>query len=220
VQVVQPPPPQYPQGYAPPPQYAPPAVPQPVPPPRLRSPWYAAFSIGGGDGNIRLPARIGQPKGTYSLHDFFGKGPTTFAFDLDIGASLTPKLLLGGELTVFVAAATYSTPFGDLSRSVGMSNLNAVLTFYPFERGLFLRGGAGIASISATAESFNVLGNKTKTTDSASGGDIALGAGYAFWLGQRFNLSLNLDWSRQFFGRSENVDGASFWRFGLGFGWY
>ena len=45
------------------------------------------------------------------------------------------------------------------------------------------------------------------------------GAGYAFWLGRRFNLALNLDWSRAAFG-GDKFKGAGFWRFSLGFGWY
>ena len=219
------PPPQYapPQGqYAPPPQYAPqyaPPPPQYAPPAprpaRQRSPWYAGFAIGGGDASLRLPGTASTPKGTYSLHDFFGKGPTTFGFDLHVGATLTPRLLLGGELTVFAAAAEYDTPFGKASRSIGIQNLNAVATFFPFGTGLFLRGGLGLSGISSTVDE----PGPGKSTDTARGGDVALGVGYAFWLGQRFNLTANLDWSRQSYSSNE-IDGSAFWRFGVGFGWF
>jgi hypothetical protein len=219
VQVVQPAPPA-PPAYPPPPQYAPAAPPaHPAPPPRpLRSSWYAAFAIGGGDGNVRgSPAGAGA-KRTLSLHDYFGKGPITFAFDLEVGATLTPKLLLGGELTAFAAAAAYDGPYGTSTASLAMTNVNAVLTFYPFERGLFLRGGAGLASLGATQEVQGPAG-KVKSKQTARGGDVALGAGYALWAGDRFNLSLNLDWSRQLLS-GDGFTGASFWRLGVGFGWY
>jgi hypothetical protein len=209
-----PPPPQY----APPPQAPPAQAPPPVAPPpqpRSRSPWFATFTVGGGDGNVRLPATATTAAGTYSLHDWFGKGPATFAFDLQVGATLTPKLLLGGELAYFGAVATYDTFAGTATRTLGITTINAVVTFYPFERGLFLRGGLGLASAGATVDVPGV----GKTSDSAGGGDVALGLGYAFWLGQRFNLSVNLDGSWQSYGSSE-IDGSAFWRLGVGFGWY
>jgi hypothetical protein len=174
-----------------------------------------AFALGGGDGNIRLPASSGVPAGTYSLKEYFGTGPATFSFDFQIGASLTPRLLLGGELTVFVAAISRDTFAGTENASVAMTNLNAVLTFYPFQRGLFLRGGLGLSSISTSLE----LPRQPTFTKDASGVDIALGVGYAWWIGQRFNLSGNLDWSRQSYG-GRDFDGSAFWRLSLGFGWY
>jgi hypothetical protein len=162
-----------------------------------------------------------RPAQTYSLHDWFGKGPGTMAFDFELGATLTPRLLLGGQLTYFGAAARYPDPSGMMAastRSLGLTNLNAVLTFFPWERGLFLRGGLGLASAATTTKVPGV----GQTSDSAGGGDVAVGIGYAFWLGKGFNLSGNLDWSAQGFGggAKDKLESTSFWRLGVGLGWY
>jgi hypothetical protein len=90
-----------------------------------------------------------------------------------------------------------------------------VLTFYPWERGLFLKAGVGISSAVATTDTPGT----GKTSDSTSGANVAFGVGYAFWLGKGFNLSGNLDWSRQAYS-GDKLDRADFWRLGVGFGWY
>lgn len=188
------------------------ALPAPAP---ERSPWYASFAIGGGDGNLRLAAPAGLGARTISFHDFFGKGAATFAFDVEIGATVTPRLLLGGQLTMFGAGATWKRPLGEETRSLGISNLNAVATFFPFQRGLFLKTGLGFSSIGTEHK----VPRAEKETHKANGGNVALGAGYALWLGQRFNMSLNLDWSAQSY-RGNEFERSSFWRAGLGFAWY
>lgn len=51
--------------------------------------------------------------------------------------------------------------------------------------------------------------------------NIILGTGYAFWLLKSFNLTLNFDYSAQFYAkREENPDGSQFINIYLGFDWY
>jgi hypothetical protein len=173
-----------------------------------------AFAVGGGDGNVRL-AEPGLPARTASLHDFLGKGPATFALDVEIGATLGPRLLLGGRWTAFGAAAVHERPDGQETLALGIANLAAVTTFFPLERGPFLKAGAGLSRL-ATQRTPPRGGTETR---SALGGNVALGAGYALWLGERFNLSLNLDWSGQAY-LGDEFERSSFWRVGLGFAWY
>jgi hypothetical protein len=225
------PPPQYtpppPQGqYAPPPQYAappqyPPAQyppPQAAPyrrPDRQRDRWYIGFGVGGGNGRVRFAGE------TLSFEDFLGEGVTPGALHFEIGATVTPRLLLGFDLRVIAASADYRTAAGDLERSLGIVNLDGVATFFPWERGLFVRGGIGLSSLNATERL-----NGTRTDASATGANLLAGIGYAFWLGRSFNLTLNLDFSGQSYGSSENWEGgegpeaSSFWALGLGFDWY
>jgi hypothetical protein len=213
------PPPQYPpppQGqYAPPPQYPPPQAAPYRRPDRQRDRWYIGFGVGGGNGRVRLGGE------TLSFGDFLGDGATAGGLDFEIGATVTPRLLVGVDLRVIAASAEFRTPSGDLERTLGIVNLDGVVTFFPWERGLFLRGGIGLSSLNATEK---LAG--TRTDASATGANLLAGIGYAFWLGRSFNLTLNLDFSGQSYGSSENwengegPDASSFWTFGLGFDWY
>ena len=51
---------------------------------------------------------------------------------------------------------------------------------------------------------------------------MTAGLGYAFWIGQHFNMTANLDFSRQWYGESTdlNVDDSQFWSFWIGADWY
>jgi hypothetical protein len=221
--------PQYPPQYAPPPQYTPPppqgqyqpqpAQPQPQPyrkPGHQRDSWYIGFGIGGGDASISLPASASPTPGTYSMKEFFGTSPTKLTMNFKVGATLTPRLLLGADITGFAASATYDTIYGEADRSLSISTLTGMVTFFPMETGLFLRGGLGLASFSTK---LSVPGSPTSTAD-ASGVAYAAGVGYAFWLGRSFNLTANLDFSGQSYGGGDGPDSTRFWALGLGFDWY
>jgi hypothetical protein len=206
------PPPSQPQYAPPPPQYTP--APSQYAQPyrradRQRDSWYIGFGVGGGD------ARIKVPSGTHSLDEFFGDDTTPIALSFKVGATLTPKLLLGFDLTSISASAEYADPtFGDVDRSLSIVNLNAVATFFPMERGLFLRGGLGLAGISSRIDtSFGDV------SDSYSGVNVLGGVGYALWLGQAFNLTVGLDYSAQSYG-GDGPDSSSFWTLGVGCDWY
>ncbi len=57
-------------------------------------------------------------------------------------------------------------------------------------------------------------------SDSTGGFGILGGIGYAFWLGKSFNLTLNIDHSRQFYSGGSDPDNSQFTIFYLGFDWY
>jgi hypothetical protein len=190
--------------------------------PYQRDNWYIGFQLGGGDATVRLrdrdasfvkPAAQG---GNYKLRRFLGGSPTTFDADFQIGATITPRLLLGGQLSVFSAQATYDTPTGEVTNTFGVVGLNALATFFPWERGLFLRGGLGLASATATFEKVPPYG---KVKEKGSGVGFTAGLGWAWWLGKSFNLSANLDFSGQGYG-GDYFKGSSVVNLGLGFMWY
>ena len=91
-------------------------------------------------------------------------------------------------------------------------------TFFPVQRGFFVRGGLGASSLSYTVET----PYSGKQEGSASGFNVLGGIGYAWWIAGQFNLTANLDFSRQWYGESTdlNVDDSQFWSFWIGADWY
>ena len=85
-----------------------------------------------------------------------------------------------------------------------ISNYDAMVTWFPMERGLFLRGGAGLTNFRVDADAMGL-----SASNSVNGVNITVGGGYAFWLGRTFNLTLNLDYSAQFY--FSNRIGAPGW---------
>jgi hypothetical protein len=229
------PPPQYPPPaqaqpapaqYAPPPQYASPpqytpspayTPRQPPPPPyqprrQQRDSWYIGFGLGGGDGRVKTSL------GSMSFEEYLLLSPTTVALNFKIGATITPRLLLGFDMSGVSAVGTQ----GATEASVTIVNYDAMATFFPAERGFFLRGGLGLSRFTLDVTDHPGFIPSTFTAE-ASGTNVVAGAGYAFWLGRTFNLTVNVDYSAQFW--EDNVgplapQDSSYWALGVGFDWY
>jgi len=88
-----------------------------------------------------------------------------------------------------------------------------VATLFPFVRGFFLRGGAGLSTLTISAPVPDLVGV------SYLGTNVLLGAGWAFPVAAPLHVTLGVDWSHQFFGAAE-VTGSSIWMMRLGFGLY
>ncbi len=181
----------------------------PYAPPPQRAPWYIGFGLGAGDGTTRL----GDVSSTFGDvvrqdgHDDRGR----LGLNFKLGATVSPRFLLGFDVTSLRA---FGGGYGD-STWVWVTNWNAVGTFFPWERGLFLRGGVGLA----TLEVGRTVSGVGTGTSGYGGVDGLLGVGYAFWLGRSFNLTVNLDVSRQWYD-SPDVDGSTFALAYIGFDWY
>jgi hypothetical protein len=208
-------PPQYgpPPGYPPPPPgYGPPPPGYPPPPPRApvrraryqRDSWYIGFGVGWGDGSVTDAA------GTSTFGEILhGYAPTNVSLNLKIGATLNPQMLLGFDVTAVRSAGSY----GGFDAALQVTNYDAMFTYFPSGAGFFLRGGAGLAALlvegsygSSTYRGFGLLG----------------GAGYAFWLGRSFNLTLTVDVSGQWYGGNGTTSPQSSRLVNtyLGFDWY
>jgi hypothetical protein len=208
---LQPPPPAYqaaPVNQPGPVYPAQPVYPAPPPPatPRLhlRDSWYIGFGLGTGGGDVS-----GQSQ-TLTFKDMnAGRSPTNALLNFKVGATLTPKLLLGFDVTAIRSAATdngYTT-------AVQVTNYDVMLTWFPYETGLFLRGGVGLSALSWELD--------TLGTSTYRGANLLVGVGYAFWIGQHFNLTANLDYSGQSYGSSTDApERSKFWALWLGFDWY
>ncbi len=163
---------------------------------------YFGFGLGAGLGAFTVNGdsrSFSDPLAGYST--------VPLALQFEAGATLSPEFLLGGDLRLVRAQSTSK----DIAAGAHMIDLTCMATWYPLQRGFFVRGGAGLTA----------LGIKAASSDLVVGGGAVLGLGWAFWLGQQFNLTLNLDGSLAFF--PSKVDRPSSSRFldlYVGFGWY
>jgi hypothetical protein len=197
--------------------YAPPAYPAPPPgttpgypapaypmapqkPPRTRGAWYIGFGLGGGGGSVT------DLDGTASLKEFVGPKPTTLAMNFRVGATLSPRLLLGFD-GGFVATA--SGEGEDTSIQVNTYDLAA--TFFPLGSGPYLKAGTGVSTLVLDQGSFG--------TGSWRGYNVMGGVGYAWWVGRTFNLTFNLEGTKAWYG-SSGLDSTQAWSLFLGFDWY
>ena len=173
-----------------------------------RNPWYIGFGIGTGfDASW-------QVEGEEITFDDWAEGMSNvgpkMSLNFKIGGTLSPKLLLGGDITAIAQGSTDVLGKGWAQ----ITNIYGVMTFFPAKRGPFLRGGAGFSNLLLEVDSVFGLNAKEQYT----GFGFLVGAGYAFWLGRRFNVTLNIDHSRQFYSGDPNR--SRFTILYIGFDWY
>jgi hypothetical protein len=188
---------------APPPDAPPPAAPCPPLPAPTRDRWYIGFGVGGGSG------RASDTSGDLALERWVDPDHLTAFLQLQAGVTLRPGLLVGGELNTLRTGS--DTALG--KKTAQVSNLDAMVTWYPQEKGFFLRGGGGLTVFTREWPGLKI--------GKYPGANLAIGAGYAFWIGRTFNLTLHLDHSRQWYGKNViHLSGSSFTVGWLGFDWY
>lgn len=147
---------------------------------KIKSSWYIGFGLGSGDGSWNID-------GKNISFDDWSQGTTdklTLTLNFGVGAILTPNFHLGGEISAISHQVVYETQ----DALAQINNYMLMLTYFPMETGLFIKGGAGLSVLVIQVGSFN---------ESANGLGGLIGAGYYFWLGQTFNLGLNFDYSYQ-----------------------
>jgi hypothetical protein len=176
----------------------------------VRDGWYIGFGLGSGAGSVS--ANGTSQSFTDMLHTAGAGSPVSVALQFEVGATLRPDLLLG--LDIHALRSQGSSPFGDLG--VQATEYLAAVTWFPMREGFFLRGGAGVAVL--TLDQNDGFG---RASDNYGGVALVGGAGYAFWLGRHFNLTLNADLNGQIYGGgSGNPESSRFVDVYLGFSWY
>ncbi|MCC7201624.1 MAG: hypothetical protein IT393_03020 [Nitrospirae bacterium] len=171
-----------------------------------RSNWYIGFGLGAG-----LDARYTIDGNEITFDDWF-KGvdtkDTRVALNFKVGATLSPKTLLGFDGIAVGQMGSYAG--SDLQLQI--NNYFLMLTHFPIEEGLFVRVGGGLS---------NIMYKVGGSTNVVPGYGLLGGVGYAFWIGKSFNLTLTLDHSRQFYyGSVGEPDTSQFTIAYLGFDWY
>ncbi|BDG02607.1 hypothetical protein [Anaeromyxobacter oryzae] len=195
-------------GWAPAPQRnAPPAYPPDAPlrRERTRGSWYIGFGLGGGGGSISDSA------GTHGLKDFVGPNPTVLSMNFNVGATISPQLLLGLDVGAVAAISSTETSPGVKDTQIQTTYYDVALTYFPWERGLFVKGGMGLTALTWDLDA----GGRSTWR----GYDMMAGVGYAWWLGQSFNLTFNLDGSKAWYG-SNGPDSTQTFSLHLGCEWY
>ena len=180
----------------------------------LRDNWYIGFGVGSGGGNVTVDGQ------NLSFQDVLrGNGVDssfTGALQFEVGATVRPDLLVGFDVRLIRSQGSTSLFGPSTDLGVQATDYLAVLTWFPAERGFFLRGGAGVATMTLDANS-----RGARSSDTHAGVGALAGLGYAFWLGQHFNLTLNLDASAQKYGGGVGLPESSrFVDAYLGFTWY
>lgn len=173
-----------------------------------RDSWYIGFGLGGGFGEA-LEMNGGEASFSDRLEGM-DKGPK-LSINFKVGGTLSPKTLLGFDAT---ALGQSGSSYG-IDKHVQINNYFLMLTHFPREEGFFIRVGGGLSSFVFDVEGY--YGG----TNTVSGFGLLGGVGYAFWLGESFNLTINLDHSRQFYsGGTGEPDRSRFTIIYLGFDWY
>jgi hypothetical protein len=174
-----------------------------------RKPWYIGFGVGSGVGAAWTID--GQEITFDEWFDGMETVSPKISINFKVGATVTPRLLLGLDLTGLAQMA--DDPIG--TAMLQISNVYGMATYFPFKKGLFLRGGGGYSSF--TADVVTPMGSGSSEAD---GYGFLGGIGYAFWLGKRFNLTLNADHARQYYSGANNPHESWYTSLYVGFDWY
>lgn len=158
-------------------------------PPQGGTKVFAGAGLGGGFG-----ARYKVNGNTVTFDDRLqgttDKTPLVAVNVASFGIAMRPGLFAGIDLSGFGQSA--KLPNGDRS-SLQITNYFAALTWFPWESGLFLRGGAGLSQFVSTAGS---------TTEHSGGLGFLVAAGYALQLSGAHHLSLTVEQTWQSYGGS------------------
>ena len=165
---------------------------------------YIGAGIGPG-----LGARFKVNGNTVTFSDQFqgatDKSPLIAVNVASFGLALNSKTLVGIDLS---AVAQLGTIAGNATH-VQITNSFAALTYFPWEKGLFVRGGVGISQL------VTVSGSQS---DTVRGLGALLGAGYALELSGRHHLTLTYTQTRQSYSSSgSKPDGSQFGAVYLGY---
>jgi hypothetical protein len=152
--------------------------------------------IGGGLGG-GFGAKFKKDGQTVTFDDVFnGAGDKTPLVAVNVatfGIALKPGFYVGLDLSGMAQAGKVA---GN-STSVQVTNYLAAVTWFPWETGLYLRGGAGLGTF---VQVTNV--NGSQTTDHASGLGVMVGLGYALRLSGAHHLTLTAVQTWQSYGGS------------------
>jgi hypothetical protein len=171
--------------------------------PAVRNGIYAGIGYGGCWGKVELDGRQqSESSGTLNLR---------------AGWALEQNLLLGAEYMRWAKDYDYQTLQGDIPYSVTLSGVVAAVTYFPGNVGFMLRGGLGVALVSADAEETTFSPAASYSPD--PGLAVLLAGGYEVRLTPKFALGADLD--MLYLGVSdETLDRAYVYGLNLQLNWY
>lgn len=166
--------------------------------------WYVGTGIGPGFG---AKYKLNGQSITFSdrLQGATDKSPLIAINLVNAGIALSPSLLVGFS----GSAVGQSGKIAGSDTHLQINNYLAAVTWFPAERGFFVRGGGGLS---------NILIDTGANTDRARGFGILIGAGYALPIARRHNITFTVDYSRQSYnGSSTKPDSSQFGAAYLGY---
>ena len=181
-----------------------------------KSSWYIGFGFGGANGRITymngekttLQKYVQQSAGE---HVDYNDGSI---IDFGVGFILNQYFHLGFDMMGFGEQAKIKNRPGSnntgapRSESLDILNGMALITYYPFSRGLNFRGGIGISTLEHEIVYYNRSGSKKIELD---GSAYSAGIGYALTVGITFTVCANLDYTRMNYEKEvRSVDMVSF----------
>ena len=159
--------------------------------PPERNGFFLGFNLGGGSAGVSGDSdRLGGTD-----------------LNLRLGGAIKDDLLLGLEISSWIRDESGTTVFFDA--------YTAALTFFPGNKGFFLRGGVGIGSTSFETD----LGGGVTASKDESGFGAMAAAGYEWRLTKKFALGPQIEFVYLNIG-GDLVDTANFVDATLGFNWY
>lgn len=102
-----------------------------------RRSWYIGFGIGSGYGWFNFDGN------SVSFNEMFeGLTTTTVTINFKVGGTVSPYLLVGFDGSAIRRAGTAE----GIEAAVQINNYDAMVTYFPFKEGFFIRGGGGFAA--------------------------------------------------------------------------
>jgi hypothetical protein len=166
--------------------------------------WYVGTGIGPGFG-AKYKLRGQSISFDDSLQGTTDKTPLVALNVVNAGIALSPNLLFGfsGSLVSQMGKRAGK------DEHLQINNYLAAFTWFPAEKGFFLRGGVGLA---------NIFVDTAVSSDNAHGFGTLVGAGYALPIARRHNITFTVDYSRQSYsGSSTKPDNSQFGAAYLGY---
>ena len=166
--------------------------------------WYVGTGIGAGFGaKFKLNGR--SVSFDDAMQGATDKSPLVALNIVNGGVALTPSLLVGFSGS---AVAMTGKILGN-DAQMQINNYFAAVTWFPAERGFFVRGGGGPSSI---------LINNGTTSTRTGGFGLLVGGGYALQVAGHHNITFTADYSRQSYsGSSTKPDNSQFGAVYLGY---
>ena len=184
---------------------------------KQRSDWYLGFAVGHGtvfDANYEQDGQKTKFEDWADSHDY-----NQAIYNVKGGVTLSKNWLVGLDFSI-VNYANGGFVADDINlKDINIKNYYVIATYFPKGSGWLLRTGGGMSRLVKIEEFKNDHDKDTERHTRGFG--YTLGGGYSFWIGEQFNLSVYLDYSKQIYKDSSNEpDYSQFTALYLGFDWY
>ncbi|MDH5680848.1 MAG: porin family protein, partial [Spirochaetota bacterium] len=107
-----------------------------------------------------------------------------------VGARINPHLLMGLESIAYNVHLYDEKTFSFTGDRVRIETYFMVATYFPFKDGFFAKAGGGISRMNVSMQN---------SVEDYFGTGFVVGTGYALKAGKYFHLTLNADFSRQYY---------------------